>query len=233
MSEDVPGYVSITFILTTFLAVGILLNAVKKAAFTSFAGKLLGFLIAFWIFFQAILAQSGLYLDLSIPPKLVLFGVLPALGLILGYFVFFRRGFIDELPLEHLTFVHVVRIPVEFVLLWLFRSQVIPQSMTFEGRNFDILAGLTAPIVWWFAFRNEKPNRGVLLVWNFIALLLLVNIVATAVAAFPAFNPNAAATATNRAVLYFPYVWLPTIVVPIVLFSHLASIYRLFKLRND
>jgi hypothetical protein len=35
----------------------------------------------------------------------------------------------------------------------------------------------------------------------------------------------------NRAVLYFPYVWLPAIVVPIVLFSHLAALWQIFVRR--
>ena len=29
------------------------------------------------------------------------------------------------------------------------------------------------------------------------------------------------------AVLYFPFIWLPSVVVPIVLFSHLASLWKL------
>lgn len=31
----------------------------------------------------------------------------------------------------------------------------------------------------------------------------------------------------NRGILYFPFSWLPTIVVPIVFFCHFASLYKL------
>ena len=47
---------------------------------------------------------------------------------------------------------------------------MIPQLMTFEGRNFDILSGITAPIIYWLAFRSGKTNRPLLIIWNILAL---------------------------------------------------------------
>jgi hypothetical protein len=35
------------------------------------------------------------------------------------------------------------------------------------------------------------------------------------------------------AVLYFPFIWLPGIVVPLVYFSHLVAIRRLLKERRQ
>ena len=230
MIENLPSYVAFTFILTTFLTVGFLLNAVKRTVFDTFPAKLLIFLIAFGIFFQAILALTGFYENTAIfPPRIIIFGVLPAILLIAVYFIFFRKSFIEKLPLKVLTLVHVVRIPVEIVLLWLFQNQFVPRSMTFEGSNFDILSGITAPFVYFLAFRGGKINGTLLISWNIFALVLLFNIVFTAVAAFPAFNQNISPELQNRAVVYFPYVWLPTVIVPIVLFSHLASFWKLAK----
>jgi hypothetical protein len=229
MIENLPGYVSITFILTTFLTVGFLLSAVKQTVFETIPAKILIFLLAFWIIFTSILALNGFYLVNTFPPRVFLFGVLPALLLIAVYFIFFRQNFVEKLPLKTLTILSIIRIPVELTLLWLFQGGLIPQSMTFEGRNFDILSGITAPIVYFLAFRGGKVNRPLLIGWNIFALLLLFNVVITAVLAFPAFNPNLAPELQNRAVSYFPYIWLPAVVVPIVLFSHLASLWKLFK----
>ena len=100
--------------------------------------------------------------------------------------------------------------------------------MTFEGRNFDILSGITAPIVAWLAFRNQKTNRILLIIWNIFALILLFNIVITAFLSVPSPIQQLAFEQPNRAVLYFPFVWLPAAVVPIVLFSHLASLWQIF-----
>jgi hypothetical protein len=229
MIENLPEYVSITFILTTFLTVGFLLSAVKQTVFDTLPAKILIFLLAFWIIFTAVLALNGFYAENTFPPRVAALGVLPALLLICAYFIFFRRNFIEKLPLKTLTLLSVIRIAVELCLMWLAHHQMIPQSMTFEGRNFDILSGISAPVVYFLAFRGGKTNRPLLIVWNLAALALLLNVVITAILAFPAFSPNVAPELQNRAVAYFPYIWLPAVVVPIVFFSHLASLWKLFK----
>lgn len=230
--ENLPGYVSVTFVLTTFLTVGFLVYAVRQAIFKTKIAKILIFLIPVWLVFQAILSLSGFYLVTdSLPPRLFSVAVLPAFALIILLLVFERNNFVARLSLKTLTLLHVIRIPVEIVLLWLFLSGKVPQLMTFEGRNFDILSGLTAPIVAWLAFRNGKTNRPLLIVWNFFALLLLINIVVNAFLSIPSPIQQFAFDQPNRAVLYFPFIWLPAAVVPIVLFSHLASLWQL--LRND
>jgi len=233
MIENLPGYVSIIFILTTFLTIGFLLSAVKQTVFDTLPAKILIFLLAFWTIFQAILALNGFHQVQTFPPRLILFGVLPALLLIIVYYLFFRTNFVEKLPLKTLTLLHVVRFPVEMVLLWLHEGNLVPQSMTFEGQNFDILSGLTAPIVYFLAFRGGKTNRPLLIVWNILALLLLFNIVATAIVAFPSVNPSLPIELQNRGVTFFPYVWLPTVIVPVVFFSHLTSLWKLFSNKSD
>lgn len=230
--KNVPFNVSIIFILTTFLTVGIFLYAAKRAAFTSPTTKILSFLFPFWLFFQAVISIGGFYLKTdSMPPRLLLFAIFPALLTIVLLFVFARENFISRLPLKTLTVLHIARIPVEIVLLLLFQAGQVPQLMTFEGRNFDILSGVTAPIVAWFGFRGDKINRPLLIVWNLAALGLLINIVANAILSFPFPIQQFAFDQPNRGLLYFPFVWLPAVVVPVVLFSHLASLWQL--LSND
>jgi len=230
MTENLPSYVSIAFILTTFLTVGFLFYAVRQTVSATNAAKILFVLIPLWLIFQAALASSGFFLSVdTFPPRLPLFAAVPALVLIVLLFIFARKDFISRLPLKILTVLHVVRIPVEIVLLWLFQNGQIPQLMTFEGRNFDILSGLTAPISAWLAFRNGKTNHPLLIGWNIFALLLLINVVTNAVLSIPSPIQQMAFEQPNRAVLYFPFVWLPAVVVPIVLFSHLVSFWQLFS----
>jgi hypothetical protein len=227
MTESLPAYVSITFILTTFLTVGFLLYGVRRSVLDTVPAKIFIGVIAFWLLFQAVMAMGGFYTpNGSFPPRIVLFGIFPALLLIAAYFVFFRNIFVERLPLSILTLLHIIRIPVEFVLLWLFQGGLVPQLMTFEGRNFDILSGMTAPIVAWLAFRDGKVNTPLLVVWNLLALGLLVNIVATAILSVPSPIQRYGLDQPNVAIMYFPYNWLPTVVVPIVLFSHLAALWK-------
>lgn len=233
MIENLSPTISVIFTLTTFLTIGFLFYAVKQTVFDTAPAKIVIFLISFSIFLQAILALGGFYQNTStVPPRLFLFAVLPALLLIISLFIFARKSFIAPLPLKILTLLHIVRIPVELTLHALYENKMIPQIMTYEGWNFDILSGISAPIIFWLAFRDGKPNRPILIAWNIIALLLLVNIVTIAMLTLASPIQRLAFDQSNRGVLYFPFIWLPSIIVPIVLFSHLASLWKLLRVEN-
>jgi len=76
-------------------------------------------------------------------------------------------------------------------------------------------------------------NRRLLLVWNFICLCLLLNIVINAILAAPFPFQQFAFDQPNIAVLYFPFTWLPFFIVMIVLYSHLAAIRQLITFRKE
>ena len=229
MIENLPAFIVVVFIITTLLTVGIFQNAIKRGLFSSKMTTFLSFVLPFGLFFQATLAFIGFYqVTNTFPPRLFVFAILPAVLTILGLFIF-SRGFIERLPLQILTFLSIIRIPVELVLLWLYQNGQVPQLMTFEGRNFDILSGLTAPLIAWLAFRGGQINKPLLIIWNILGLLLLINIVSHAALSLPSPIQQLAFDQPNRGVLYFPFIWLPSIIVPIVLFSHLASLWQLFK----
>ena len=101
--------------------------------------------------------------------------------------------------------------------------------MTFEGRNFDILAGITAPIMYYLVFVKQSMSKKTLLFWNFACLALLLNIVINAILSAPLPFQQFAFEQPNIAILYFPFNLLPSIVVPVVLFAHLVAIRRLLK----
>lgn len=58
-----PGYVSITFIWTTFLTFALFIYAIRQTIFESIVGNILIFLIPFCIVFQSVPALSGFYLS--------------------------------------------------------------------------------------------------------------------------------------------------------------------------
>ncbi|MBK9153128.1 MAG: hypothetical protein IPM25_02725 [Chloracidobacterium sp.] len=230
MIEGLPGYISPLFIATTFLTVATFFYAVRTSGSEKGPANAALFLITFWLVFVMSLSLTGFYLETdSTPPRLFFLGIVPSLLVIAAYFTFFRESFIAHLPLETLTLIHVIRVPVEIVLFWLYQEGLIPKVMTFEGRNFDILAGLTVPIIYFFAFHTHFNPRFLLIGWNLAALGLLANIVTTAALSIPSPIQQMSFDQPNRAILYFPFIWLPAIVVPIVMFSHFASLYKLFR----
>jgi hypothetical protein len=95
--------------------------------------------------------------------------------------------------------------------------------MTFEGRNFDIISGITAPLIYYFGYHQKVLSNKLMLTWNILCIGLLLNIVINAVLSAPFAFQQFAFEQPNIAVLYFPFNWLPSLVVPLVLFAHLAN----------
>lgn len=214
------------FILTSAFTVWMFFRAIKNNGF---------FLISalVWMVLLGVLAYVGLFTDTSsLPPKVILAPV-TAIIILLSFFLTKNgRSFIRNMDLTWLTWLHVVRIPVELVLYSLAMQKLIPELMTFEGNNPDILSGITAPIAVFLFIKKDKIKRTGLLIWNLICLALLVNIVILAALSVASPMQQFAFEQPNVAILDFPYIWLPGIVVPLVMFSHLAAIYKIIAERK-
>lgn len=227
--DTLPIYVPVVFIITTFLSAAFLLRAIRTGRPDTFSTNIFYFCMTLWIVFQGVLSIGPFYLDSTVfPPRLLLFAIIPALLFIGAYFIFFRRTFVEKMPLQTLTILHVIRIPVEIVLYWLAVNKTIPIMMTFEGRNFDILSGVLAPVVFFLAFRGGLTNKWLLTSYNILGLALLANVISIAVMSVPSPLQQLNLDQPLIAVLHFPYIWLPALIVPIVLFAHLASLWKLF-----
>lgn len=222
--EHLPLWIPVLFILTTVLTVFLFF---KSAHFN----KIFLIVSLGWLLLQAAITLSGFYQATSgMPPRFALALFPPLVLIILLFLTAQGRSFLNRLDAGTLTFLHVVRIPVEVVLYGLFLHRAIPIVMTFEGRNFDILSGLTAPLVWYFGYRKNWLGKWVLLSWNLICLALLGNIVVTAIFSAPFPFQRFGFQQPNIAMLYFPYSWLAALIVPVVLLAHLVVIRQLLFL---
>jgi hypothetical protein len=139
------------------------------------------------------------------------------------------QNFLDHLDIKLLTLFQSIRILVELVLYLLFIQKLIPEIMTFEGKNWDILSGISAPFIYYFGFIKRKISRFFILAWNLFCLILLGNIVFYSILSSPTPFQRYSFDQPNIALGYFPFILLPTIIVPMVLLSHLVSIRQLLK----
>jgi hypothetical protein len=223
MIPSIPFYISLIFSITVIASVYGLYKASSNQ-------KKVVVLLGAWIALQSVIGISGFYTNtMSLPPRFLIAVIPPLLFILFLFLLPNGRIWLDQLSPKLLTIIHVVRIPVEFVLFGLFIYKAIPQVMTFEGRNFDILAGITSPLVYYFGYHQNKVSKQIILLWNMLSLILLLNIVVTAVLSAPLPIQQMAFDQPNKAVMYFPYVLLPACVVPIVLFAHLVCIRSLFR----
>ena len=214
---SLPLYIPVVFGLTVLVAVWLFSRATPNAR-----PFLTGILI--WIILQSVLGISGFYTVIdSVPPRFPMLLLPPALAIVTLFNTRAGKRFIDSLDLQRLTLFHVIRIPVELVLYWLFVHQAIPELMTVEGRNFDIFSGLTAPLIYYWGFTKGRNNKPLLLTWNFLCLALVLNVAINGLLSAPSPFQQFAFQQPNVAIGYFPFNLLPACLVPLVIFAHLAS----------
>ncbi|WP_282163023.1 hypothetical protein [Ulvibacterium marinum] len=222
---EISIFIIIGFILTTIATIWLFFKASGNRRVILF--------ILLWSSIVGILGLNGFYQKLDTVPPRFIFLLGPVLFFVL-LLSMTKKGkrFMDNLDLKWLTLLHCIRVPVELVLYFVFLEGLVPELMTFEGYNFDILSGLTAPILYYLVFVKKKVGVNGLLLWNIICLGLLLNILTIAVLSAQTPIQKMAFDQPNIGVTYFPLVWLPTVIVPIVFLSHLASIGQILSLRK-
>ena len=123
------------------------------------------------------------------------------------------------------------RIPVELMLHRLHAEGMVPVQMTYLGRNFDILTGITGLALGAWLLRGRPVPRQVVLAWNVLGLALLANIVITAVLSTPVPFRRFADQPPHTLPSSFPFVWLPSFLVQVALGSHLL-VFRQLRARE-
>lgn len=119
---------------------------------------------------------------------------------------------------------------VELFIWWAYLDGEIPVQMTFEGRNFDILVGVTAPLVasLWLKANHERPV--LVIVWNILGLLILLNIVVIALLSAPTPMRYFTNDPANTIVADFPWVLLPGVLVVLAVALHLLSLKQMIRM---
>jgi len=186
--------------------------------------------LAIWLGVLAVLAGQGYFLDFqSMPPRLTLAGLLPLVAGLLMLPTHGTRHFLAVTPPERLIYLQSFRIVMEIILWALAVQGRAPKLMTFEGRNIDILVGLTAIPIGWMVVERRAWPVWVAAAWNVVGILILANVVIHAQLALPtpfrAFvtEPSTAFLAT------FPYIWLVGFLVPFAFWLHAGSLVQLAR----
>ncbi len=105
---------------------------------------------------------------------------------------------------------------------------MIPELMTFEGRNFDIVVGITAPIIG-MLYLNSKISKQGLFVWNVIGLFLVIFIFINGILSSELPFQQFGFEQSNRGINYFSFVLLPATIIPIVIYTHIIDLIKLKK----
>ena len=176
---------------------------------------------AIWLSVVSIAAFSGRLLPRNGPPlpfALLVIAIL-ALGVAIA-----RSSVGDRLargaPLAALVGFQSFRLPLELAMHRAYAEGLMPAQMSYSGRNFDIVTGLTALLLA-VAMMITRVPRWIVAAWNVMGLILLVNILGVAILSTPAFayfGPDR----LNVWVMWMPYTLLPAVMVLAAWAGHLV-----------
>ncbi|MCK9410546.1 MAG: hypothetical protein WCX28_02055 [Bacteriovoracaceae bacterium] len=180
-----------------------------------------------WFLAQYLLGKLGVFaLGLGEMPPRILFIVVPNFLFII-YLAFSSAGktIANHLGMIFLTAMQSFRIGVELVLLQLAGGELLPSVMSVEGRNFDALIGLTAPLIA-YLYRKEKISRKAMIGWNVAGLVLVTNVVVHGILSMPGIEVIET-NVPNFIISYAPFNLLPGVLVPFAYVFHIFSLRKL------
>lgn len=187
--------------------------------------------LAAWLAYISILSLKGVFTNASLPPRIPLLLVLPAFLFFIYFFTNIKfKKIIDAVPAAMPIYSQSFRIVVELLIFGLFLEGLLPKAATFEGYNYDIVIGITAPLLAFFMLAKGKSNNWIVLAWNFAGLttLLIVVSILLSSAYFPALW-NQTESILPKGLGIFPYTFLAGLFMPLAVFMHLLSIIKTRK----
>jgi hypothetical protein len=160
-------------------------------------------------------------------PFLFVFGGIVVLGVVLARSTAGDR-LARGLSLAWLVGFQGFRFPLELAMHRAYGEGLMPVQMSYSGRNFDIISGVTA-IVLAAALAWRPVPLWVVRGWNWLGLALLANIVTLAMISTPMvayFGPDR----LNVWVARMPYTLLPAVMVLAAWAGHLV-VFRAISFR--
>jgi len=222
MIKSLPYWIDLLFFIC-------FLFTIVMFYFSNGKASLLTIMVLIWSALHSILAYIGFYQNTTaMPPRYALILIPATMFVIYGLLPKCQQWFVRARDTKISTCLHSVRLPVEIVLFGLFTHSMIPIEMTFEGLNYDIIMGITAPIIG-LLFLKNKVGKQLLLVWNIIGLIFILLILVVALLSAELPFQQFGFEQPNRGINYFPFVLLPATIVPIVIWTHASDIIKLRK----
>lgn len=190
--------------------------------------------VTLWMGLSALAALSGFLarFDMMPPPMLMMLVSVFVMSAVIGLSPF-GRAVATEVPLLVLIGLQSFRLPLELVMHHAADRAIMPVQLSFSGYNFDIVTGVGAVLLVGLMKSKAPVATWTLWAWNLWGLWCLLVIAMIAVATSPvvrAFGDEP--RNLNTWVLFFPYVWLPVVLVIIAISGHLIITRKLLQMRT-
>ncbi|TAN47633.1 MAG: hypothetical protein EPN26_13610 [Rhodospirillales bacterium] len=184
--------------------------------------------LACWMIYTGALGYFGVLATSTNGPPGTVFTLIPVVLFVALFLTRSQKAaqVAISMPIGLLLGAQTFRIGVEQFLYQLADEGLAPKMLTYEGANFDILIGLSAPFVAWAFVKGRLSHRWVL-IWNFLGIFMLANIVARAIMTAPGPLNILTAEVQNQAIGLFPYTFIPGLMAPLALTLHVLTIRAL------
>lgn len=240
MSDSAPLNISF-MIVVALLYSALILGAVwannRLTPTNRWPVRFLRFFIGGYLLLMGMLALDQYFADFRGTPPHIAFAVIVAfLGASAISFHPVTLRWVREFPQRWLIGLQSFRVIIEIQLYFLFTAGFLPKAMTFEGQNFDILVGLSAPLVAWMvhrAHRQKLDARKLVTAWNILGMLMITNILVRGILSMPTKFQIFTDKPDSIGMTFFPWIWLPTFVIPFAYMLHILSLRREWAFRKD
>lgn len=191
-------------------------------------GAMLAIALAAWLALTGVLVSTG-----PLAERWPLLPLTAFLTFLLLSQTSAARELLAKIPQSWPIAAQTFRIGVELVFFVLHADGRAPAQITFEGHNFDILVGLSAPVMAWLVARGRASPK-LVLGWNAVGLALLVNAIRVVATSAPGPLHGDWPGQPFVAIASWPVIWVPAFLVPLAASLHVLSVRQtLARLRRS
>ena len=174
---------------------------------------------ALWLLIAVYVGHRGL-LVYAVPPLIVF--ILVLILVLASFGINSYRSWICSFSLNELVSVNLIRL-IGFYFLYLYGEGRLPYEFAVYGGFGDIAVAALAMLLLILNAEGVIRSLKYYFIWNLIGFIDILFVVATATRLFMA-DPESMSELTR-----LPLSLLPSFIVPIIIYSHLAIGYRLYK----
>ena len=201
---------------------------IRKAQFWT-----LGFFI-FWWGFASILSSTGILYGNVLPPRPVLFLVVPFILFL--FFVVKRNSVFKQLfraiKIETLINVHIFRLIGSWFLIMAYHD-LLPSGFALRAGWGDIITGISALLITYFVFKRKTLSINWAYAWNIFGLIDILTVVTTAtiLTSLAYSNPESAVGVLE--LTKFPFALIPAFAPASIVFLHVITFQKLNEVRKE
>ncbi|MEX0291121.1 MAG: hypothetical protein AB3N14_18605 [Flavobacteriaceae bacterium] len=228
------GYVLLSLIMTKIILFGYNYGLKKTGKQLKIRRKrvlVLGLGLCIWFVYILLIASSGFLQDFSLPPRFPIFLIFPAFiftGVVL--YKYRNSEVLTAIPKSWAVYYQTFRIVIESLFVGSVAAGLLHPEVTFEGYNYDIIFGFSAPVVGFMVFNRNIWSSKVALYWNYFGLAVISFIIFLFITTIfiPSFWGETESLAPLE-IMTFPFVLVPAFLMPSAVFMHIMSIIQLTR----